>query len=86
MHDGMKEVRPEGREAHPRNDNEREIMTPEQVIDLLQISLSTLYKWTHMELIPHLKVGHALRFERSVIMQWLKKRRQTEKPRVQIDI
>ena len=38
------------------------------------MKLSTIYKWTHYEFIPHIKVGRFLRFRESDVEKWLEKR------------
>ena len=49
------------------------ILNPEQVSELLQVKLSTIYQWTHQDYIPHYKVGRFVRFDEIEIMNWLKK-------------
>jgi len=49
-----------------------EILTPEQVCELLHISLPTLRKWIMDDKIPYHKAGRQLRFLRSEILEWLK--------------
>lgn len=49
------------------------ILNPEQVSELLQVKLSTIYQWTHQDYIPHYKVGRLVRFNEIEIMNWLKR-------------
>ena len=49
------------------------ILNPEQISELLQVKLSTIYQWTHQDYIPHYKVGRFVRFDEIEIMNWLKK-------------
>ncbi len=50
------------------------LLTPHQLSDLLQIKLSTVYKWVHYGYVPHIKVGSLTRFKSSKIEEWIKKR------------
>jgi len=49
------------------------ILSPQQISELLQVRLSTIYQWTHQDYIPHYKVGRFVRFDEFEIMSWLKK-------------
>ena len=51
--------------------NKTGLLTPEQVAEMLQVKVSTLYSWTHQRKIPHLKVGRLVRFSRKDLEQWL---------------
>ncbi len=51
-----------------------ELLTVEQMADLLQVKKSTLYSWTHLGWIPHVKVGRLVRFRREAVEAWLKSR------------
>jgi len=53
---------------------EIELLTPEQVAEMLQVKLSTVYSWTHQRVIPYFKVGRLVRFTRSGIEKWLQER------------
>ena len=50
------------------------LLTIEQVSELIQISRSTLYEWTHTGFIPHYKFPNGVRFKEKDIDDWLKKR------------
>lgn len=54
-----------------KNDGIDELMTPEEVCDLLKIKKQRLYEWVHFNKIHYIKVGRFLRFSRSKIIQWL---------------
>ncbi len=43
------------------------------VADYLGVQLSTIYNWTHLGYIPHVKVGKLLRFRKDSIDEWLKR-------------
>ena len=47
------------------------LMTAEQVCNELQIKKSYLYHLTHHKLIPFIKIGNHVRFERDDLNQWL---------------
>ena len=51
------------------------LLTIKEISELLQIRVSTLYKWVHMELIPHVKVGRAVRFREKDVAAWLEKKK-----------
>lgn len=51
------------------------LLTPEEVKEILNVKLSTIYQWTHLGFIPHIKVGRFLRFEQSEIEKWLRKKK-----------
>ena len=53
----------------------------EEICDLLQVSRSTVYEWTHMEKIPHYKLPKGIRFRMSEISLWVKKMKRREKYR-----
>lgn len=47
------------------------LLTPQQVADQLGVKLATIYCWTHLRKIPHVKLGRLLRFRESEIEQWI---------------
>ena len=52
-----------------------ELMTPEQVCEMLKISKSTLYKKVSKRKIPHIKISNKiLRFSKVEIERWLRAR------------
>ena len=46
-------------------------MQNEREKDLLGVKLSTIYQWTHIGYIPHLKLGRFVRFKESDVSRWL---------------
>jgi excisionase family DNA binding protein len=50
------------------------LLTIEQLSELLQVKLSTIYQWTHTGFIPHVKLGRLVRFRESDVLEWIKKR------------
>ena len=58
--------------------NSAGLLTPEQVAEMLQVKLNTLYSWTHQRKIPHLKVGRLVRFSRRDLEQWIERQRKPQ--------
>jgi len=58
----------------------QKLLTAEEMAEVLQVKLSTIYKWTHEGFVPHLKLGKFVRFRESEVLAWLEKR--SEKGRV----
>jgi len=50
------------------------LLTPQQLSDLLQVKLSTVYKWTHYGYVPHIKLGSLIRFKAGRVDEWIEKR------------
>jgi len=50
------------------------LLTVQQLSELIQISRSTLYEWTHCGFIPHYKFPNGVRFKETEIDDWLRKR------------
>jgi len=50
------------------------LLTPQQLSELLQVKLSTVYKWTHYEYVPYIKLHGLRRFRVSNIEKWLDKK------------
>ena len=48
-----------------------DLLTPDDVCDLLSISKKTLYGWTSRHEVPFIKLGRLLRFRREEIDLWL---------------
>ncbi len=67
-----------------------QLLTPQDVSKLLQIKLSTIYKWTSSGYIPCVKLGGkirgSVRFERFKIMRWLRKRARRGRETYRLDI
>jgi excisionase family DNA binding protein len=51
------------------------LLTVEQLSELIQISRSTLYEWTHCGFIPHYKFPKGIRFKAVEIEKWIAHRR-----------
>ena len=50
------------------------LLTLKELSEILKVPKGTIYSWTHMQFIPHYKLGHSLRFRPSEIEKWLQKR------------
>ena len=50
------------------------LLTVEQLSELIQISRSTLYEWTHCGFIPHYKFPKGVRFREVEIDKWMQQR------------
>lgn len=50
------------------------LLTPRQISELLQVELSTVYKRSHMGLLPHVKMGRSIRFIEQEVEQRVKQR------------
>lgn len=48
------------------------LLTVQDICELLQVKRSTVYEWTHCELIPHYNLPKGARFRLLEIDQWLK--------------
>ena len=55
--------------AQMKND----LLSPQDVCDILKIKLRTLYNWKNQNKIPAVKMGRSLRFRRIDIEEFLKK-------------
>lgn len=62
------------------------MLNPEQVSELLQVKLSTIYQWTHQEYIPHYKVGRFVRFNESEILRWLSRNERKGDARLRVAV
>lgn len=51
---------------------EKDEMNIEEVSSLIKKSISTVYRYTCQQCIPHTKIGNTLHFYRSEILEWMK--------------
>ena len=51
------------------------LLTIEQLSELIQVSKSTVYHWTHIGFIPHYRLPKAVRFKLSEVENWLSRRK-----------
>jgi len=60
----------------------RQLMTPEEVADLLQVPVQTLYAWRYKsEGPPASRVGRHLRYGRSDVEEWIDQNKSTKRKR-----
>jgi len=57
------------------------LLTPEELGQILHVKVSTIYQWTHMGLIPFLKIGKLIRFKEDDIKEWISKKKIRNKNR-----
>ena len=50
------------------------LLNPKEVAELLGVPLSMVYKMTREKTIPFYKIGKYIRFQESVVDQWLQKK------------
>ncbi len=62
------------------------LLTVEQLSELIQISRSTLYEWTHTGFIPHYKFPKGVRFKEAEIDNWLRKRQKKGRSSFRISV
>ena len=53
---------------------EDELLTVQEICDLLKVRKTYIYSLTHSKKIPHMKLGGLLRFSKSAIDEWLRSR------------
>jgi len=51
------------------------LLTIQQLSDLLQVSIKTIYQWTHTDFIPHYKLPKGVRFKTVEVERWLERRK-----------
>jgi len=56
-----------------------ELLTLQEVSQLLRVNRATIYRMARSSKIPASKVGRQWRFERKLITHWLRQQRNTEK-------
>ena len=44
--------------------------TAEDLAKFLQVSLASVRKWTRMTDIPRVRIGRAVRFDRTAVLEW----------------
>lgn len=50
------------------------LLNHQEVAGLLGVRPSTIYQWTHIGYIPHVKLGKMVRFDENAIEEWVRKR------------
>ena len=54
---------------------EKRFIGPKELSDYLDVSVNTVYSWTHMRQIPHVKMGKLVKFDLKEIDKWVDKKR-----------
>ena len=62
------------------------LLTINDLSEWLQVSKSSIYKWTHMGYIPHYKLSSKIRFKVSDVEKWLNKRKRKGRNTYKLDI
>ena len=47
------------------------LLTPHEMAEYLGVKVSTIYQWTHIGYIPHMKLGRFVRFKENDVLEWL---------------
>ncbi len=47
------------------------LLTPQEMAEYLGVKVSTIYQWTHIGYIPHMKLGRFVRFKEREVLKWL---------------
>lgn len=50
------------------------LLTHQELSEILQVKLSTIYKWVHYGYVPHVKIGSVIRFSEKKVEKWIYKR------------
>lgn len=50
------------------------LLTVGEIANYLGVQQSTIYKWTHQEFIPHVKIGKFVRFKTDEVDDWISKK------------
>ena len=53
--------------------NMNKLLTPQEIAILLGVKASTIYYWTHIGFIPHVKLGKFVRFKENEVREWIEK-------------
>lgn len=59
----------------PVNESAHRFLTPEEVSELLQVSVFTVRRWIKQDELPAYKLGRLWRIKRSDLNQWLSQQR-----------
>lgn len=52
----------------------QDFLDPGELSNFLKVKLSTVYYWTHINYVPHVKLGRLVRFRKSEIERWIKQK------------
>ena len=51
------------------------LLSPQELSDVLSISIETVYAWTSQKRIPYIKMGRLVRFNMDEVNKWLERQR-----------
>ena len=54
--------------------------------EYLGVKVSTIYQWTHIGYIPHMKLGRFVRFKEQEVLKWLESKSNNGRKTKVIDI
>ena len=58
-----------------------DLLTVEELSKRINVKKSTIYLWTHLDYIPHIKIGRLVRFDWDDVENWLETKK--ESPRTE---
>jgi excisionase family DNA binding protein len=58
------------------------LLTPEELSEMLGVSIHTIYQWTCKRQVPFIKVGKLVRFPYDDVISWLDSNRVSPKSRL----
>ena len=53
------------------------LLSPQELSEVLSISIETVYAWTSQKRIPYIKMGRLVRFNMDEVNKWLERQRVT---------
>ena len=51
------------------------LLSPQELSEVLSISIETVYAWTSQKRIPYIKMGRLVRFNMDEVNKWLERQR-----------
>jgi excisionase family DNA binding protein len=57
------------------------LLTPEELGDILGVSIHTIYQWTCNRQVPFIKIGKLIRFPEDKILAWLEDKKVEPQPK-----
>jgi len=51
------------------------LLSPQELSDVLSVSIETVYAWTSQKRIPYIKMGRLVRFNADEVNKWLERQR-----------
>ena len=53
------------------------LLSPQELSEVLSISIETVYAWTSQKRIPYIKMGRLVRFNADEVNRWLERQKVT---------